>query len=223
MIKNYAPLSFFVDKLLQSINFKFLRFGDGEFFCARGLPHDLGDGEHEIFPEVVNEYRNILKNLNPKHYNAIQGLVSTIPEIQEFIPDYKNWYYADVLHYASIKGEIYPFFKALNHRITVIIGNERTKKINYFINYSDYICIRDISCYYDYDFVLEKINEYPAGTIFVLAASLLSVPLIYHTKREDCTFIDVGSLFEPYIKSYTRTYHSEMSQETINKNLGLGI
>jgi hypothetical protein len=221
MIKHNKTLDFFVDKLKQSINFKFMRFGDGEFLFARGVEYQ-GTDEHNMFPECTEEYRYILKNMNPKIMNGIQPFCKSIPEIQEWIPKF-DWYNADVFHNASIYGELYPFFEALNHRITVIISCERIKKINTIINYSDYICIRDSDCYLDKQFVLKEIEKYPTDTVFVLAASVLTCPVIYSTKRNDITMIDVGSLLEPYIHNYTRNYHRQLSQETIDKNLGKGL
>ena len=63
-------------------------------------------------------------------------------------------------------------------------------------------------------------EDYKPGTIFLFAASRLSVPAIYHSTRDDCTMIDIGSLFDPYIGVSSRRYHHKITKEIINKNLG---
>ena len=80
--------------------------------------------------------------------------------------------------------------------------------------------MKDVDCYFDKGYVLKKITEYPPDTVFLFAASALSVPAIYFSERTDCTMIDIGSLLDPYIGFKSRVYHKKMTAETIMKNIG---
>jgi hypothetical protein len=71
--------------------------------------------------------------------------------------------------------------------------------------------------------VEDRIKSYPDDTVFLFAASIMSNPVIYNSPKINCTFIDIGSLFEPYVGLQNRSYHKEVTQEIINKNLGVTV
>jgi hypothetical protein len=222
--KYYNPLSYYATRIKANDNFKFLRFGDGQFICAMGIKKycaycELGL-EHSVYPELTKDIKYILSNLNPLHINALQGLSTTIPEIAAIIPDYP-WHYSDVFHEASEHGELYHFFEALDSRNVVVIGRQQTRAIKTIIKYSDFIEVKEVNCYFDKGYVLKKLTEYPPNTLFLFASSMLSVPTIYFSERTDCTMIDIGSLLDPYIGFKSRAYHKNMAEETILKNIGV--
>src|SRR5688572_7895059 len=128
MIQN-VPLSFYCNRLDAGENFKFLRFGDGEFHSYLGSNIVIGKNEHEVYPELTSKIKSIVDNLNPAHYNALQPFSLTIPEFKNIIPDY-NWLNADVFHKASVAGELAPFFRSLEKRQVVLISNWEKMKFN---------------------------------------------------------------------------------------------
>ncbi len=213
-------ISFFIEKIKNGEPFRFLRFGDGEWYVVKGDKKDIAKGEHSVFPEITEDLRYIVSNLNIFHYNGLQGLSLTLPHLSILIPEWYNWCDSDIFHKASLAGKLYPFIEALKDKYIVIVGNENLKKIKRVIEYKDFITVRDHNCYLDKKMVLEKMKKYPSGTIFLFCASRLSVPAIYHSDRDDCTMIDLGSLFEPYLGKSTRRYHHLMTKEIINKNIG---
>jgi hypothetical protein len=211
-----TPLSFYVDKINSNENFKFLRFGDGELLCYAGIRKSIGRGEHDVWANLTHEIRGIMKNLKPDHINGLQPLSLGIPELAKHIPDYP-WHNSDVFHNASMAGQLFPFFNAIDKRNVVIVSTAKTKAVP--IRYNGFIEIRPVNCYHDKDMVLGELEKYPANTIFLFCASRMSVPVIYHSSRNDCTMIDLGSLFEPYIGNKTRNYHDRLTPEIIKKNL----
>ena len=215
MIQN-VPLSFYCSRLDAGENFKFLRFGDGEFHCYLGSNIVIGKNEHDIYPALTNKIRSIVDNLNHSHYNALQPFSLTIPEFQNIIPDY-NWLNADVFHNASEAGLLAPFFRSLYKRDVVLVSNWEKRKFN---KSWGFIRVEDRNCFNDYDYVMHNIGDWPNNTVFLFAASRLSVPVIYDGP-EDCTMIDIGSLLDPYIGRVTRGYHKRMTEEVIRKNLSV--
>jgi hypothetical protein len=213
MIQN-VPLSFYCSRLDAGENFKFLRFGDGEFHCYLGSDIVIGKNEHDVYPALTNKIRSIVDNLNPSHFNALQPYSLTIPEFQSIIPDI-NWLNADVFHNASEAGELAPFFRSLSKRDVVLVSNWEKRKFNKSWGFLEVITRNSFD---DYEWVLEGVTKYPKNTVFLFAASRLSVPVIYDGP-EDCTMIDIGSLLDPYIGKITRRYHTKMTEEIMKRNL----
>jgi len=215
MIQN-VPLSFYCSRLDAGENFKFLRFGDGEFHCYLGSDIVIGKNEHDIYPALTNKIKSIVDNLNPAHYNALQPYSLTIPEFAGIIPDY-NWLNADVFHNASEAGELAPFFRSLEGRDVVLVSNWEKLKFN---KSWGFIEVGSRNSFDDRRWVLEEISKDSKDKVFLFAASRLSVPVIYDGP-EDCTMIDIGSLLDPYIGKITRRYHTKMTEEIIKKNLSV--
>ena len=215
MIQN-VPLSFYCSRLNAGENFKFLRFGDGEFHCYLGSDIVIGKNEHDIYPALTNKIRSIVDNLTPSYYNALQPYSLTIPEFKDIIPDY-NWLNADVFHNASEAGELAPFFRSLQKRDVVLVSSSAKAGFN---STWDFIRIIPRNCFEEYDYVMNEISKDSKDKVFLFAASRLSVPVIYDGP-EDCTMIDIGSLLDPYIGRVTRGYHKRMTDEVIKKNLSV--
>jgi hypothetical protein len=211
-----VPLSFYCSRLDAGENFKFLRFGDGEFHCYLGNDIIIGKNEHEVYPELTSKIKSIVNNLNPSHYNALQPYSLTIPAFASVIPDI-NWLNADVFHNASEAGELAPFFRSLQKRDVVLVSNWEKLKFN---KSWGFIEVGSRNSFDEYHSVLEYINKDYKENIFLFAASRLSVPVIYDGP-EDCTMIDIGSLLDPYIGRVTRGYHKRMTEEVIKRNLTL--
>lgn len=212
----HIPLSFYCSRLDAGENFKFLRFGDGEFHAYLGSNIVIGKNEHDIYPALTNKIRSIVDNLNPSHYNGLQPYSLTIPSFHKIIP-YYNWHNADVFHNANGAGELAPFFRSLQKRDVVLISNWEKRDFN---TSWGFIRVEDRNCFNDYDYVMYNIGDFPPGTVFLFAASRLSVPVIYDGP-EDCTMIDIGSLLDPYIGKITRRYHTRMTEEIMKRNLSL--
>jgi hypothetical protein len=208
-----VPLSFYCSRLDAGENFKFLRFGDGEFHCYLGSDIVIGKNEHEVYPELTSKIKSIVDNLNPSHFNALQPFSLAIPAFQTIIPKI-NWLNADVFHNASEAGELAPFFRSLAKRNVVLVSNWEKRKFN---KLWDFIEVDSRNSFDNYDYVMDKITP---GKVFLFAASRLSVPVIYDGP-EDCTMIDIGSLLDPYIGRVTRGYHKRMTEEVIKKNLSI--
>ena len=213
-----VPLSFYCNRLDAGENFKFLRFGDGEFHSYLGSDIVIGKNEHDIYPALTNKIRSIVDNLNPSHYNALQPYSLTIPEFKNIIPDI-NWLNADVFHNASEAGELAQFFRSLQKRDVVLVSNWEKLKFAQDRSWG-FIRVEDRNCFNDYDFVVYNMGDWSSNTVFLFAASRLSVPVIYDGP-EDCTMIDIGSLLDPYIGRVTRGYHKRMTEEVMKRNLAI--
>lgn len=211
-----------LDKLRNNEQFRFLRWGDGEFFSIKDKKIVIGRDEHNVLPELRDDLRSIIKNINPEYINAIQPLSEKMSVFKDLIKkvrsQVKENVNADIFHNASEGGVLNDFFRVLSTRDVVIVSSKKLMPIKEFIDYKDFIVVRDKDCYLDKEMVLERISGYKRGTVFLLCSSRLSVPVIHHSERSDCTFIDCGSLLDVYVGLPSRRYQDKMSDDIINKN-----
>lgn len=213
---NQTTVEDLTDKIDKGEKFRFLRFGDGEWFCVLGKPKMIGRNEHTVFKEVTEDLRYIVSNLKDEHIKGIQKLSVGMRQFKGLIPN-REWENADVLHQASINGELCPFIQSLQGKRVAFVGSEDLQKMKDIIPFVRVITVRKKDSYLDKVKTLRRIDETDAD-IFLLCASRLSVPLAYHSKK-DATFIDCGSLFDVFIGKPSRGYQDKMSQEIIKKNL----
>lgn len=200
--------------------FKFARYGDGEFFCMAGKVGKNCD-KHEYFPDLGEALRDAYYS-DPQYMVGIQPLSISnelykkkpemLSEIAMLHPVPKNIYNADVLHNASIDGKLPELFKALTGRPFVVVGPAHLSNIGRHIR------IPDINCWLQYDEVREMISyclsyrylDSSRRPVFLLCASMMSEVLIHDFRHADATFIDCGSVFDPYYGKLSRSYHHKL-------------
>ena len=205
----------YIDKIKKGEHFKFMRFGDGEWFTIQQKPIVIGRDEHNVIPEVKEDLEYILENPIDEYY-GLQPLSRRMPQFKDLIPD-REWVNSDVFHNASATGKLCPLVEQLRIHKTVFIGNEDLRAIDKHIPYHDFIEVRKKDCYYDKDMVVERVNN-SDGEIFLYCASRMSVPAIYAVEKEGW-HIDCGSLFDPYIGKNSRRYHDGITGAIIDQNL----
>jgi hypothetical protein len=196
------------EMLRLGVNFKFARYGDGEFNCMFGKRGKNCDG-HEYFPGMGERLRLALSRAN--YMVGIQPLALSIyPElIKNFLPSPVHIVNADVLHNASIDGILHHFLDSFNGRYIVLVGPAH---LQYFFN-GVHIVIPSVNCWTEYENVRQQIAFHTEGVhnaVVLLAASMMSEVLIDDFADEPLTFIDVGSVLDPYCGIKSRRYHHKL-------------
>ncbi len=189
--------------LNHRINLSFSRFGDGEFACMLGKPGANCDG-HEYFPDLGERLNQAWKDK--------RGIVGTQRYGQAMYPTFTHTGIdADILHKASINGELGEFFKALKGRQLFMIGPMRLHTLN-IIKSGD--IFRDIplkNAWTDYDMVKEYIHGVVCPDDVVLyCCGMMAEVLIWDMYSDDITQIDCGSVFDPYVGVNSRQYHKKL-------------
>lgn len=191
--------------LREGINFKFARYGDGEILCMTGkIGHNCD--RHEYFPEMGMALNTAIKRANYmvgiQPLSVSQGLHKRIE-----LPEGKL-YNADVLHNASIRGVL----PDMNFYLSdyVLVGPLHLSK---YILGNDHIVIPDLNCWEVHNYtckeIQKKIDE--GRKVFILCASMTSEVIIDQFRNEDVTFIDFGSVLDPYAGVKSRRYHENLS------------
>ncbi len=139
-----------------------------------------------------------------------------------------NWVDSDLFHKASIKGYFEDFLGAISNKDCILIGNESLSKLvdsNGIISgIREIITIPYVDCWKDRLSIMASIENQisMAGNIhinFLFCASMMSNVLIHHLHEKYGhihSFIDMGSVFEPYIGLSIRSYHKNIVERLGN-------
>lgn len=206
MISTIQDLTVRID---SKIPFAFSRWGDGEWYnvnkkqgknCDGNIYYtDLGDA----LLDIVSEPRD--------YFMGMQTLMSF--SVSQAMKYPQSWGDSDVLHKASMSNKLDTFIQSLNNVHVVYIGNESLKPLSFInefieIPYNNVWLMRDhiMKAMYDtFDPNVYKVYCLSAG----MAANVFIHDLWSINKTN--AYIDVGSVFDPYVGRNSRRYH-----ETLN-------
>lgn len=202
-----------IDDLQNKKAFKFSRFGDGEWNCMFGKLGMNCDG-HKYYPTLGESLRRVILS-EPKYTVGIQPLSMSYErteQIKEFCRDLKiNWVNSDVLHNASIDGELYKFTSAIKGRYVIVVGPPHLT--GFFDANVVNIVIPPVNCWLAYEEIRQQIEFHIDGVnnaVVLLAASMMSEVLIDDFADHHHTFIDIGSVLDPYCGVRSRRYHHKL-------------
>jgi hypothetical protein len=139
--------------------------------------------------------------------------ISHIPaDVENYFGHFKKLYNADVLHNASINGVLSKFIKSLQGRYIILVGPPHLAD---FFHECVHIVIPNLNCWLQYENIRQQIEFHTEGindTVVLLAASMMSEVLIDWFADTSHTFVDVGSVFDPYAGVNSRKYHFKLKR-----------
>lgn len=199
-----------VTNLEKGRHFKFARYGDGEIYCMNGRSGANCDN-HPYFPDLGSALRQTITE-EPAYMVGVQPLsISHIPQdVTSYFGHFKRLYNADVLHNASIEGRIMMFMDALAGKYVILVGPAHLSGL--FTN-CIHIITPSVSCWLQYKQISEQLHFHLEGSsdaIVILCASMMSEVIISDFESTPHTFIDAGSVFDPYAGVNSRKYHSKL-------------
>lgn len=202
-----------LDDIIKKINkrepFAFSRFGDGEWLNIRKTKGENCDGNvyypglGDRLAEIVSEKQNyILGAQDYKKWNLLS-------DVEKY--NANDWVDADVFHKASMEGNLSLFIEALNTANVIYIGNKSLKNLQ-FIN--KFIEIPYTNVWLDYNNVLNTIYSSftDTHTVYLFSAGMCANVFIddLWDRNKNNSYIDVGSVFDPYVGRKTRSYHKHL-------------
>ena len=199
-----------LENLKETRNFKFARYGDGEIYCMKGR-HGGNCDNHSYFPDLGAALRQSVSE-EPEYMVGIQPLsVSHLKQdVDNYFGHFKTLYNADVLHNASIDGQLELFNLALHGRYIVLVGPAHLA--NLFPN-CVHIVTSTMNCWLDFEHIRQQIHFHVDGinnAVVILCAGMMSEVLISVFEDYPHTFIDAGSVFDPYCNVKSRKYHYKL-------------
>lgn len=197
--------------LRDEVNFKFARYGDGEWLCMFGKEGANCDN-HKYFTDLGEQLKKSLIE-EPDYLCGIQPL-SLSHKIRDKILSFTeglkiNWVDADCLHSASIDGKLKEFGEAINHRYVILVGPAHLHSLFDCVH----IVIPDVDCWLQYEKVCEQLDFHLKGSnnaVVLLCASMMSEVIISRFRKVDCTMVDCGSVFDPLVGVKSRRYHFKL-------------
>jgi hypothetical protein len=212
MIKTYNDI---IKSITTNKPFAFTRWGDGEWLNIRKSPgsncdgnlyyHDLGDE----LKSIVETKQNYILGAQDKKWN--------LPSDVDNYPN-QDWIDADIFHKASMDNKIFLLEEALQSKHVVYIGNKDLKHLS-FIN--EFIEIPPNNVWLERGDVFNKVTqtiEKNKHKVYCFSAGMATnvfIDKLWHFNMTQ-TYIDVGSVFDPYVGKITRSYHKNLKTKFNN-------
>jgi hypothetical protein len=193
-----------IDKIKNCENFSFARYGDGELNCMIGKQGANCDG-HQYFDDLGKALAKAF--LNPRGVrNSVQRMVRE--ELNEqYDWDFTGYPDADILHRASINGELDRFIDAIREREVVIVGPMHLA--NYW--YDHFVAVPKTDAWLDKDRIQAELSKFINKDVVILyCCGMMAEVLIWENYHEDITQIDCGSVFDPYVGVKSRRYYHKL-------------
>lgn len=214
----------FLKKIEDNEPFSFIRFGDGEFGAIfNSRPGGRNCDGHEFFPDMGEALTKVLVD-RPKYYLGMQRFAQeeTHPvEIAKFLKDNDlenlNWINADLFHHASIKGYFEQFFDTLNKRDegVILVAPGYLKDLGQFN--AAFVEVPEKNCWLDREIIMHQVRgllqQASRNVVVLFVASMPSnymIDVLYKEYGQIHTFLDMGSVFDPFVGKKTRGYHSKV-------------
>ena len=164
----------------------------------------------------------------PKFLASLMGIpeAEAVAFVDRLAPGVR-WFHGDVLHQASIAGELAPFLKAILARSPILVGPPIFQKLDWRIkqHIGGLIGIPALNCFEAKQAIKSQIwQHYKAGCrTFSVSASMAAKAIIHELLpvMPDANLLDLGSLWDVFCGAPSRSYHKKMTKETYERNLSL--
>ncbi len=208
-------LGVYVSQLETGVPFAFSRWGDGEWRALLGYAGENCDG-HPYSGALREDLTRVLES-RPTYRVGLQPFaVRTLGrDITRWLTRRGMslpWVNADVFHRASIEDGLAPLVSALATRSVVLIGPQRLEALD-LVPHVGHVVIPERNCYAHYPETLqeacEAISDLGGHLVVSVSAGMMANLLIddLHRLYPEHTYLDMGSLWDPYVGRVTRTYH----------------
>ena len=219
-----------IERLRRDICFAFNRFCDGEWMALFKETGKKISGDTLVIDDLANQLVTdaLLKSkLDDENYILGMDWISRkyyLDRIITFSRDnnlsHLQWKEAQILHLAIQDGILWPFLQELKKQPIFIIGPSYLKELRLF-DVEKYFEIPEKNCHLVYKEILKELLKFSKQGIYLFSASILSKYLIanLYNKIKNASFLDCGSIWDPFLEKKTRTYMRLLKEETLKANL----
>ena len=209
------PVAVFAEWIATSVPVAFSRWGDGEWQAIFGVAGATCDGQvysgalRSALSAVLQRPSMVLRGLQPlawrRYRSEIQGWLA---RRRLSVP----WIDADVFAQASKRGHLDPLIDALRQRPTILVGPPHLRGLT-VLSQGTFIPVAPTDAFAGWKATLTDIlyaaKADPSAVICLSTgpAAKLLIDAGYHA-RPDLTWLDCGSLWDPYVGMDSRSYHA---------------
>ena len=212
----YKDYTLIIEDLKNKKPFAFSRWGDGEWLNIKKHPGENCDG-NKYYHDLGDNLRQIVE-VKQDYYMGAQSYKNNANVLRSDYHKYphQEWINADVFHKASMRVVLGEFVDILKKEKVFYIGNNDLKKLNFIDNFLS-IPQKNVWKFKDRVMELIKDNVTKDHKIFLFSAGMAANVFIHELWEYDKnnTYIDVGSVFDPYVDKFTRGYHKKVFDRNI--------
>lgn len=211
--------------LLESASpFSFSRWNDGQWRMVLGKV-DGGTGDGHKYAKVIGDDLRAVLLGRPDYMLGLQGLSirgslgkGVKAWLQETGLENLQWVDADVFHHASLDNTIGPLVQQLSDREVVVVGPEHMRHLSFT---SHFVQIPQTGAYYERRRIIDQVAALLDEDPIVVSVSAgwtanLLISELYPRFGDKHTFIDFGSVWDPYAGVYSRGYMKKDTFEVCN-------
>lgn len=219
--KIFSTLKQWTDFIQNTINFSFIKFGDGEFYCMMGQEGENCD--HHPYSKDLSVklydawyFFNTLDNIYIAEWVGHKPDMNNASISEKFQFDLisktnikVNFVNYEILLQNTLCEEKYNFLKSLknSNRKKIFVGPERLNGVVNFLNVDKFIHVPLINTFSKYDELLSTIlNKVEDNSIFLFSCGLPSKSFIHKILEynNNVTCLDFGSGFDSMFVGHTR-------------------
>ena len=193
--------------------FAFSRYGDGEWQNIRMdlYPGSTHNCDGNIYYSDLGKRLEEIVSTKQDYYMAIQR-----PSVRNWpwlVETYRqDWVDSDIFHEASKNTNLVELFKVLKKVNVVYVGNKSLSNLS-FVN--SFIEIPLTNCWNSYEKYLEEIKKHITAEhkVFLFSAGMTANVFVHDLWQfnKKNSYIDIGSVFDPYVGRNTRSYHFKLN------------
>jgi len=204
------------EKLRDQVPFAFSRFGDGEWLAiSQTRPDGVNCDGNKFYADLGKRLEEIVSKKQDYYigHQNVNAKDSGINYWRRISFNYlQDWVNSDIFHELSEMQGLDYIFDLLNSVHVVYIGNESLSPLPFV---DEFIEIPYNNVWDDYDNVLNKIKNKINDDIhktFLLSAGMACEVFVHDlwNFNKNNTYIDIGSVFDPYVGKKTRSYHHRL-------------
>lgn len=212
-------LSPYIEWLTTGVPFALSRWGDGEWRAILGHGGQTCDGQ--AYTSDLRQDLIAALARRPDYLLGLQGLAIRRfgPAIRAWLAAHAltpRWVESEVFARASLQGKLPRLVRALQGRTVVLVGPAHLRPLA-AITPAHVVEVPAANAHADRDRVLAELEAVlrlgpKAGPVVLLSAGPLANVLVDRLAPAwpEVTWLDVGSIWEPYVGLATRTYHRDV-------------
>jgi len=207
------------DLLKKCENFAISRFNDGECLGMLSTGIRVARGDQIIGERLQNL---LIESFAFEKKNYFKGVICPICFNQIYLgvekyinPEYSHYTKATVFTNKNITRTVKELSSLLKGRKVIWIGADKhkTEKLQEVgIKINEVYWVPSYDGFHVYDYMLEQVQRFEKGSVVFLSCGPTARPLVmeYWKERDDVTYIDIGSVFDPWAQEIFHNCHNPL-------------
>lgn len=206
-----------LSNLKNNIPFSFIRFNDGEMMGIKKVGAVVARGDQKVNESLRNKLIDAIQHRQENYYIG-RPCSTCFPEHYKLYREYvEEDYEYEVLAVQFCNNNMWNYvIKEFNNilkgrDVQFVTGHDQVlKKLEFYKNIRGHYIVNSKNGWEDYKHTKPYGKSFLNGDVVLLSCGPMSRVLAYEWFKEnpECTFIDVGSLFDPFTRNIWHNCHN---------------